>query len=199
MSRAPADVARASDSKWMQERHAMNFDFSKNHFELFGIPAHYQIDLIHLEQAYRDIQSQIHPDKFAHLSDAERRLSMQWSTQANEAYQTLKLPLGRARYVLYLNGIEINEETNTAMSPAFLMQQMEWREAIGDAKIAKDVPELEHLSGKLRAEIHAQQNQLADLLDKEKNYSKAAEIVRELKFMEKLREEINYALEALDA
>jgi molecular chaperone HscB len=98
-----------------------------------------------------------------------------------------------------LNGVDIHEETNTAMSPAFLMQQMEWREAIGEAKVAKDAPELEHLSGQLRAEIQAQQHQLADLLDKDKNYPKAAEIVRELKFMEKLREEINYALEALDA
>lgn len=177
----------------------MNFDFSKNHFELFGISPLYQIDPIRLEQAYRDIQSQIHPDKFAHLSDAERRLSMQWSTQANEAYQTLRQPLGRARYLLHLHGVEIHEETNTAMSPAFLMQQMEWREAIGEAKMAKDASELEHLSGQLRADIQAQQHQLADLLDKEKNYPKAAEIVRELKFMEKLREEINYALETLDS
>ena len=177
----------------------MNFDFSKNHFELFGIPPLYQIDPTQLEQAYRDIQSQIHPDKFAHLSDAERRLSMQWSTQANEAYQTLRQPVGRARYLLHLKGIDIHEETNTAMSPAFLMQQMEWREAIGEARAAKDASELEHLSGQLRSEIQAQQHQLADLLDIEKNYPRAAEIVRELKFMEKLREEINYALEALDA
>ncbi len=177
----------------------MNFDFSKNHFELFGILPLYQIDTIQLEQAYRDIQSQVHPDKFAHLPDVERRLSMQWSTLANEAYQTLRQPLGRARYLLHLNGVELHEETNTAMSPAFLMQQMEWREAIGEARAAKDVSELEHLSGQLRADIQAQQHQLADLLDREKNYPKAAEIVRELKFMEKLREEINYALEALDA
>ena len=177
----------------------MNFDFSKNHFELFGIPPLYQIDPIQLEQAYRDIQSLIHPDKFAHLSDAERRLSMQWSTQANEAYQTLRQPLGRARYLLHLNGVEIYEETNTAMLPAFLMQQMEWREAIGEARAARDAPELEHLSSQLHADIQARQHQLADLLDSEKNYSKAAQIVRELKFMEKLREEINYALEALDA
>ncbi|MBU1689462.1 MAG: Fe-S protein assembly co-chaperone HscB, partial [Gammaproteobacteria bacterium] len=88
---------------------------------------------------------------------------------------------------------------NTAMSPAFLMQQMEWREAIGEARAAKDATELEHLSSQLRAEIQAQQHQLADFLDKDKNYTKASEIVRELKFMEKLREEINYALEALDA
>ncbi|MDD5241225.1 MAG: Fe-S protein assembly co-chaperone HscB [Sulfuricella sp.] len=177
----------------------MNFDFSKNHFELLGITPAYQIDLIRLEQTYRDIQSQVHPDKFAHLNDAERRLSMQWSTQANEAYQTLRHPLNRARYLLHLNGFELHEETNTAMSPAFLMQQMEWREAIGEARAAKDTSELEHLSSKLRADVQAQQQQLAGLLDSDKDFEKAAQVVRELKFMEKLREEINYALEALEA
>lgn len=177
----------------------MNLDFSQNFFELFGMAPNYEIDPIRLEQAYRDIQSQVHPDRFAHLSDAERRLSMQWATQANEAYQTLRQPLGRARYLLHLNGVEIHEETNTAMSPAFLMQQMEWREAIGEAKAARALPELEHLSGQLRAEMQAQQRQLANLLDRDRDFEKAAEVVRELKFMEKLREEINHALEALEA
>ncbi|MCL4470938.1 MAG: Fe-S protein assembly co-chaperone HscB [Gammaproteobacteria bacterium] len=177
----------------------MNIDFSQNHFELFGIAPAYQIDAIRLEQAYRDIQAQVHPDKFAYLSEAERRLSMQWATQANEAYQTLRQPLGRARYLLHLNGVEIHEETNTAMSPAFLMQQMEWREAIGEAKSARDVPELEHLSGQLRAEMQVQQHKLADFLDRDRDFARAAEIVRELKFMEKLREEINHALEQLES
>ncbi|HUW50905.1 MAG TPA: Fe-S protein assembly co-chaperone HscB [Sulfuricella sp.] len=177
----------------------MNFDFSKNHFELFGMTPAYQIDMVRLEQAYRDIQNQVHPDKFAHLNDTERRLSMQWSTQVNEAYQTLRHPLDRARYLLHLNGLELHEETNTAMSPAFLMQQMEWREAIGEARAARDAAELEHLSGKLRAGMQAQQHQLAGLLDNDRNFEKAAEVARELKFMEKLREEINYALEALEA
>lgn len=176
----------------------MNLDFNQNFFELFGLEPAYQIDTIRLEQAFRDIQARVHPDKFAHAGDAERRLSMQWATRANEGYQTLRQPLERARYLLHLNGIELNEETNTAMAPAFLMQQMEWREAIGEAKAASDIPELEHLSAKLRAEISAQQSRLSALLDGEKHFQQAAEAVRELKFMEKLREEINYALESLE-
>ena len=176
----------------------MNLDFNQNFFALFGMAPAYQIDPIRLEQAYRDIQSQVHPDRFAHSSDAERRLSMQWAAQANEAYQTLRQPLGRARYLLHLHGVELHEETNTAMSAAFLMRQMEWREAIGEARAAGDASELEHLSTQLRAEMQAQQQQLANLLDSDKNFQKAAEVVRELKFMEKLREEINHALEALE-
>ena len=177
----------------------MSLDFNKNFFELFGLGAVFQIDLTRLEQAYRDIQSQVHPDKFAHLSDAERRLSMQWATQANEAYQTLRRPLDRARYLLRLHGVDTQEETNTAMPPAFLMQQMEWREAIGEATLAKDAGSLAELDGQLRSQVAEQQRILGCLLDEDKDYLKAAGVVRELKFMERLREEVHHALEALEA
>jgi molecular chaperone HscB len=177
----------------------MSLDFNKNFFELFGLAPVFQVDLTRLEQSYRDIQSQVHPDRFAHLSDAERRLSMQWATRANEAYQTLRRPLDRARYLLKLHGVDTQDETNTAMSPAFLMQQMEWREAIGEAAMAKDVASMEELAAQLRSQVAEQHRMLARLLDDEKDYPKAAEIVRELKFMERLREEVHHALEALEA
>ena len=174
-------------------------DFEKNHFELFGLAPGFHLDLTQLEQSYRDIQAQVHPDKHAHLGDVERRLAMQWATHANEAYQTLRQPLNRARYLLQLQGVAGGEESNTAMSPAFLMEQMEWREAIGEAKAAEAVDDLERLASRLRAETQQRLETLHRLLDIEHDYPKAAEQVRELKFMEKLREEINYALEALDA
>ena len=174
------------------------FSLEKNHFDLFGLSPAFQLDLTQLEQSYRDIQAQVHPDKHAHLGDVERRLAMQWSTHANEAYQTLRQPLARARYLLQLNGVESDEHSNTAMSPAFLMEQMEWREAIGDAKAAEALDELEHLAGRLRAEIRERQERLQQALDVERDFAQAAEQVRELKFMEKLREEIHFALEALE-
>ena len=73
-------------------------------------------------------------------------MSMQWATQANEAYQTLKNPLSRARYLLHLHGVDIQEESNTAMSAEFLMEQMEWREAIMEAKEAQDATDMEALA-----------------------------------------------------
>lgn len=174
-------------------------DFEKNYFELFGLAPGFQLDLTQLEQSYRDMQAQVHPDKHAHLGDVERRQAMQWATHANEAYQTLRQPLSRARYLLNLYGVPGDESSNTAMSRAFLMEQMEWREAIIEAKDAEDVDELEHLSSRLRKETQQRLETLQRLLDVERDYPQAAEQVRELKFMEKLREEINFALEALDA
>lgn len=175
------------------------FSLEKNHFELFGLAPAFQIDLTQLEQSYRDLQAQVHPDKHAHLGDVERRLAMQWATHANEAYQTLRQPLARARYLLRLNGVESDEASNTAMSPAFLMEQMEWREAIGEAKAADAIDDLERLDSRLRAEMQQRHERLRQSLDEARDFAVAAEQVRELKFMEKLREEIHHALEALES
>jgi molecular chaperone HscB len=174
-------------------------DFHKNYFELFGLPPGFRIDMALLDGKYRDIQSQVHPDRFAHADEAQKRLSMQWATFANEAYQTLKQPLSRARYLLQMHGVDTAEESNTAMPPAFLMQQMEWREGIMEARAADDIAALEHLAAKLRAERRGLEERLEKLLDGAKDYPAAAETVRMLKFIEKLGEEINLAIEALES
>jgi len=173
-------------------------DFSKTHFELFGLPQAFRIDMGRLDQAYREMQTQVHPDKFAHLGDQERRMSMQWATHANEAYQILKNPLSRARYLLHLHGVDTQEESNTAMPADFLMAQMEWREAIMEAKEAQDVDDMEALHHRLRGEVRAQHDELGQLLDEQADYETASGLVRKLKFMEKLGEEIDNALELME-
>jgi molecular chaperone HscB len=177
----------------------MLFDFSKNHFELFSLTPSFQIDGARLDQAYREIQMLVHPDKSAHLGDQERRMSMQWATHANEAYQVLKNPLSRARYLLHLHGVDTQEESNTAMPAEFLMAQMEWREAIMEAKEAQDADDMEALHHRLRGEVRAQHQELGKLLDEQADYQAASGLVRKLKFMEKLGEEIDRALELMEA
>ena len=115
----------------------------QNHFELFELAPGYALDTAALESAYREIQARVHPDRFAHAGDAERRASMQWTTRINEAYRTLKSPVRRAKYLLELNGVDVAFETNTSMPPEFLMKQMELREALEQAGEAKDAAELD--------------------------------------------------------
>lgn len=174
------------------------FDFKQNFFQLFGITESYQLDTAVLEQQYRTLQSQVHPDKFAHLSEAEQRVSMQSSTRVNEAYQTLRNPIKRARYLLLLRGVDTQEETNTAMPVEFLMQQMEWREAIEEAQHAKDSGALEELEMRAQHEMHELQKQLAVKIDGDHDYQAAAGMVRKLRFMEKLAEEIISSFEMID-
>jgi molecular chaperone HscB len=176
----------------------MPLDFQQDFFSIFNVSLSFQIDTDALERNYRALQAQVHPDKFAHLSESERRVSMQWSTRVNEAYQTLRKPVDRARYLLSLHGVETQEETNTAMPLDFLMQQMEWREAIEEARRAKDGNRLDELSASLRQEVRALQQQLGQLIDVDRDYLAAAGLVRKLKFLEKLAEEITSAFDELD-
>ena len=173
-------------------------DFQQNFFQLFGLPASYRVDNTLLDQHYHALQVQVHPDRFSHLSEAERRVSMQWATRVNEAYQTLNNPIKRARYLLSLRGVDTREETNTAMPADFLVEQMEWREAILEAEEARDIGALDKLELRLQHEVHVLQQQLADKIDIECDYAAAAESVRKLKFLEKLAEEISSAFDAID-
>lgn len=170
----------------------------ENHFALFRMTPKFAIDASQLDAAYRELQSQVHPDKFAAATDAEKRVAMQWATRANEAYQTLKNPLKRATYLCELNGIDLGIESNTAMPPAFLMQQMEWREALDDARDAKDVAALEGIDTELRAMRKQQLDEIAALLDGG-HYEQAGGRVRQLMFVERFAEEVGRAFETLEA
>lgn len=173
----------------------MTQDFSRNYFELFGLLPAYAIDGKRLDAAYRDVQSQVHPDRFAAATNAERRRSMQWATLANEAYQTLKKPLSRARYLVKLHGIDTEEETNTVMPAEFLMQQMEWRETVAEAKEARDQQALQRVDSDLRQAQGSLLGQLQTALDERHDFPRGATLVRELRFLEKLQEEIADASE----
>lgn len=174
-------------------------DFSQDYFALFGLPRAFRIDTARLDQAYHAMQGKVHPDRHAHLPETERRLSMQWATQVNEAYRTLKQPLARAHYLLRLAGAETDHESNTAMSPAFLMEQMEWREAVAEARAAGDHHELEKLMQRLEKQGAALRNEIETSIDAQKDYAAAADAVRRLMFIEKLEHEIEDALEALES
>ena len=174
------------------------FDFQKNHFQLFGLAQSYQIDAAQLEQQYRALQALVHPDKSAHLPDAEQRLAMQRATLVNEAYQTLRSPLRRARYLLSLHGVDIQEENNTVMPLDFLVAQMEWREAVSEAQQARDAAALGKLEERLQRETRELETQLAVKIDSEKDYAAAAGAVRKLRFMERIAEEIHAAYDEID-
>ncbi|MDR3100699.1 MAG: Fe-S protein assembly co-chaperone HscB [Paraburkholderia sp.] len=170
---------------------------SDSHFVLFGLPEQFALEADALDHAYRTVQAQVHPDRFAAAGEAQKRVAMQWATRANEAYQTLRDPLKRATYLLHLRGIDVGAENNTAMEPAFLMQQMEWREAIEDAVGAKNVDALDALAGELRDDERARLAKLGALLDSGSNQP-AAEAVRQLMFVERVAAEVDAQIERLE-
>ena len=173
-------------------------DLRSDHFALFELPRVFRLDVAELDARYRNVQGQVHPDRFAHAGAAERRLSMQWATHANEAYRALKKPLERAKYLLHLAGHDVQAENNTAMPADFLMEQMEWREAVMEARNGGDHHELERLHNRLRAEIQGRYSELEVLLDDAGDLDGATDRVRRLMFLEKLLHEIDDALASLE-
>lgn len=171
---------------------------NQTHFDLFQLPATYAIDRERLDSAYRELQNTVHPDRFASKTESEQRVAMQWATQANEAYQTLKHPVNRGVYLLKLQGIDALDAMNTQMAPAFLMQQMEWREALDDARAAKSVSALDSLTDELRSAHKRIEAELARHIDEAQDFEAARETVRQLRFMDKLLAEVGDAYEEIE-
>ena len=165
-----------------------------DHFTLFGLPRRQALDRAQLDERRRELQAQVHPDRFAAEGAEAQRVAMQWAVRVNEAYQTLKDPLRRAAYLCELAGVPIDAERNTAMPASFLMQQMQWREALDEAEGADAV---ERLDEQVAREERAALARLATLLDDEGDAKAAAAEVRALMFVAKFREDVAKRLEAL--
>ena len=174
-------------------------DFTRNHFELFGLPVRYAIDADALEVAFRELQRSVHPDRHAASDDASRRLSLQAAARVNEAYRTLADPVERARYLLSLAGVEAFGETDTALAFDFLERQLDRRERASLAAGAQDGSALEALLDEVHGEAAATESALAKLLDTDRDYAEARGHVRELKFLSKLADDVDAMLaEAAD-
>ena len=167
-----------------------------NDFALFELPQQFAIDRAQLDERWKALQRQVHPDRFAAEGAAAQRVAMQWSVRINEAYQRLKDPLKRAAYLCELRGVPVNAESNTAMPPVFLMQQMEWREALDDTQ---EVGALESLADEVAAERKRVQQSLAQLLDDTQDTASAVGQVRALMFIERFAAEVDAKLDRLSA
>ena len=171
-------------------------NLNQDHFELFGLPARFAVDAAALELRYRELQREVHPDRFAAAPEIERRASMQLATRVNEAYQILKSPLRRAVYILRLRGVDPEFETNTAMPPQFLIEQMSWRERIEEG--SEDPEALVRLRGGLREESAKIYEKLRGQLDEGGDDEAASGTTRMLMFYEKLDGEIDDKLAELE-
>jgi molecular chaperone HscB len=165
-------------------------------FELFDLPVQFAQDRAQLDARWKDLQREAHPDKFASQGTAAQRVAMQWSVRINEAYQRLKDPMRRAAYLCELGGAPIQAENNTAMPAAFLMQHMEWREAMDDAT---DVAALEALFDEVQQAHKTALQQCAQLIDTARDLPAAAQQVRGLMFIEKFLHDIEARIDQLDA
>lgn len=163
-------------------------------FTLLGLPQRFAQDRALIDTRWRELQAQVHPDRFAAEGAVSQRIAMQWAVRVNEAYQRMRSPLKRAAYLCELTGAPINAENNTAMPPGFLVQQMEWREALDEATSLSDV---EALADAVATHHKLALVQLQGVLDEQGDYLAAAQQVRALMFVERFSDDVDQRLEAL--
>jgi len=165
-------------------------------FELFGLPERFEIDLGALDAKWKQLQGAAHPDRFATETAAAQRIAMQWAVRINEAYRRLKNPLARAAYLCSLHGVDLEAESNTAMPPAFLMQQMEWRDALSEADTLEAVDalasEVAAARGATLKSLQAQIDGAATV-----DWRAVAGTVRGLMFVDKFMSDIDRRVDAL--
>ena len=163
-------------------------------FELFGIERRFALDRVALDTRWRALQAEVHPDRFASEPAAAQRVAMQWAVRVNEAYQRLKDPIKRAAYLCELHGVAVQAENNTAMPTGFLMQQLEWREGLDEAR---GVAEVEAIADQVGAHRSAALDRVQQTLDVARDFTAAAQQVRALMFIERFAGDIDRRLEAL--
>ena len=171
-------------------------NLQSNDFELFGLPQQFAQDRTAIDARWKDLQRQAHPDNFAAQGAAAQRVAMQWSVRINEAYQRLKDPLKRAAYLCELHGAPVNAQDNTAMPAAFLMQQMEWREALDDAQ---DAAALDALGAKVGRSRKDALQRCEQLIDGARDYAGAVAQVRALMFIERFAQDIDNRYEMMES
>ncbi|HYW55940.1 MAG TPA: Fe-S protein assembly co-chaperone HscB [Polaromonas sp.] len=169
-------------------------NLQSNDFELFDVPVRFAQDRSTLDARWKELQREAHPDNFAAQGAPEQRLAMQWSVRINEAYQRLKDPLKRAVYLCELHGAPIQAESNTAMPPEFLIQQMQWREALEDAEAIESLEEIASQALISRRETLSKIEQMIDGLQ---DYAAASQQVRSLMFVERFGSEVDARIDSL--
>jgi molecular chaperone HscB len=168
---------------------------SDDDFTLFGLPQRFAIDRAVVDERWRALQAEVHPDRHATHGAAAQRVAAQWSMRINEAHRRLRDPLSRATYLCELRGAKVDAERNTAMPAAFLQQQLAWREALDDAR---DVQAVRALDDEVAAQERSMLGDLERLLDSdESDPAAAAAQVRALMFVARFREDIDRRLDAL--
>ena len=168
-----------------------------NHFSTFDLPATFAVDAAVLSARYRDLQAAVHPDRFVNSTDADKCSAMSRSMDINEAYTTLKDPVSRAMHLLSLVGIDGLDEKNTAMPANFFMEQIDWREALADARLKEDEDRLEEMSSELASTLASLGNTF-DAAHRGEHLTVATTLARKMRFMQKLADEVDGALAELE-
>ncbi len=173
----------------------MKLNIQSSDFELFGLPEKFDQIGANLDQRWKELQREVHPDKFSAQDASSQRVAMQWSVRVNEAYKRLRDPLQRAAYLCERRGAPINAETNTAMPADFLLEQLAWRESLDEARSQQD---LDGIATVLATARSGTLERISELLDTADDAAGASRQVRALMFIERFADDVEARVEQLE-
>jgi len=159
-------------------------------FATLGIPRTFDVDLPAAERAHRELSRALHPDKFVHATASERRAALEKAVEVNEAWRVVRDPIRRAEALLRLAGVTVGEGSEPKADPAFLMDMLEQREALAEAKQARDRDRVHAMAQGIEARQHEVERAFADKLARGEAASLAGTL-GELRFYRRFLDEVS--------
>ena len=166
-------------------------------FATLGLPRGYELDLTAAAKAHRELSRALHPDRYVQASASERREALSRAVLVNEAWRAVRDPISRAESLMTLLGIAVGDGREPAVDPMFLMEMLEQREALAEARACCDKAAIVALRDRVRSSESEAQGALARGFDQ----GRAAALVGklgELRFYRRLVDEASSIINDLD-
>ena len=135
-----------------------------DYFAFFGLPRKLAIDLADLEQRFHSLSWKLHPDNFVRASEDERQLSLDRSSQLNDAYRTLREPVARVEYLLGIAGMRKEGQKKQQAPPELLEEVFELNESLDELRDARESGGGAAAMAGLRTKLEAAQHKFESLL-----------------------------------
>lgn len=130
-------------------------------FAMLGVPRRFDLDLASVEKLHRELSRALHPDKFAAAGASERREALDKAASVNEAWRVLRDPIRRAEALFAAVGLPIGETNEPKPEAMFLMEMLEEREALAEARAKKDLDRVAKLGAAVETRMKQAEARLA--------------------------------------
>jgi len=131
-----------------------------NPFATLGVEPRFDVDLAAVEKTHRELSRALHPDRYVSAGASERREALGKAVEVNEAWRILRDPIRRAQALLALRGVTVTEGREPPADPEFLMEMLEQREALDEAKQARDLARIHAMATTIEARAKAVEGEL---------------------------------------
>lgn len=170
-------------------------------FATLGIARTFDVDLAAVEKTHRELSRALHPDKYVGSGASERRESLSKAVEVNESWRVVRDPVRRAEALFVLAGIAVGERSEPAPAQELLMEMMDQREELAEAKARKDLPAVHAMARAIEDRAAEVERALgAGFANGSDRESLAPLVVRlgELRYYRRFLEEVSAIEDALD-